>query len=250
VLPWQQLGESQALPGQHESPALPQVTQTPLLQVVRAAVHAPALGFAPQQGRPGPPQVPQVPALHLSPPMLEQLAPAARQMPEMQHPPPSQVLAAQQGSPGWPQAGAPLPPVPRAPPTAARPTVPAMPPPPRPAASASWMLTSVSLPCEASPLPPPGLDPPHASGPAAPTSENTRKPMPLHITRVPLRPAMLHPRRWKIHGRQWAVPGQTTTRTVSDTPGFRWMRAERLPPSAAGRAEVGEAGGAWVMLRR
>jgi hypothetical protein len=166
----------------------------PPLQVVRGAVHEPAPGLAPQQSWPGPPQVPQVPALHVSPPMLAQLAPAARQMPKTQHPPLSQLLPAQHAKPGCPHGDV-LPPVPwTPPPTPAEPPAPAKPPPPRPAESVGPMLTSAnSLPCEPSPLPPPWLDPPHAPRPDAPAIDNIRKPIPLGVMRVLLWPAILRP---------------------------------------------------------
>jgi hypothetical protein len=183
MLPQQQAGESHMLPGQQEPPELPQATQMPPVQVVRAAVQVPALGDAPQQGWPGPPQVPQVPALHLSPPMLEQLAPAARQSPFTQHPPPLQTLAAQHANPGSPHAGETPPSVPRTP---ATPPVPTSPPAPVETASPTWMLTSMVCAPSALPPPPAPFDPPQPcmNKPDAPAIHSTlaRKRMPLEVT--------------------------------------------------------------------
>jgi hypothetical protein len=92
-------------PAQQGKPAWPQVAQVPLLQVVPGAVHIPVLGLGPQHRKPGPPQVPHAPAVHTptSVPATVQVAPAARQIPETQHPPPLQPLPGQHTWPGSPQ---------------------------------------------------------------------------------------------------------------------------------------------------
>jgi hypothetical protein len=98
--------------------------QLPELQVVLGAVHAPVPELVAQHDRPGPPQLPQIPALQMPSPKPEQSPPLAMQIPETQHPPPLQPLPTQHGVPGSPQAATlppslppcPAPPVPKMPP--------------------------------------------------------------------------------------------------------------------------------------
>ncbi len=81
-------------------PRWPQAVHFPALQVVLGAVHAPLAGLDPQQGRPGPPQLPQLPAEQTPSPRPTQVAPALMQIPATQHPPPSQLLPSQHTVPG------------------------------------------------------------------------------------------------------------------------------------------------------
>jgi hypothetical protein len=90
-------------PEQHARPRSPHLAQVPLLRLVSADVHEPAFGSAPQQGRPGPPQVPQAPALQTPPPSPTQIPPWAMQIPDTHKPPPLQALPEQQAKPGSPQ---------------------------------------------------------------------------------------------------------------------------------------------------
>lgn len=65
-----------------------------------------------QHGKPGPPQVPQVPALQVPPPAPTQVLPTAMQIPDTQQPPALQLLPSQQGVPGCPHVGESEPPFP------------------------------------------------------------------------------------------------------------------------------------------
>jgi hypothetical protein len=118
-------------PAQQAPPSSPHLAQMPLVQRVPGAVH-PVFGSVPQQGRPGPPQVPHTPALHTPPPRLAHTPPSDMQMPDTQQPPPAQEFPVQHGKPGWPQIAL-LPPVPGATPPSttpplAAPPLPTMPP--------------------------------------------------------------------------------------------------------------------------
>jgi hypothetical protein len=98
-------------PAQHAWPSSPHLAQVPLLHFVLAAVHEPVFASAPQQGRPGPPQVPQAPALQTPPPSPTQVPPWVMQMPATQQPPLLQALPAQHAKPASPQVAV-VPPVP------------------------------------------------------------------------------------------------------------------------------------------
>jgi hypothetical protein len=79
------------------------------VQVVPGAVHIEDPLLVLQQGRPGPPQLPQVPAWQMPSPKPTHVVPAFMQMPETQQPPPLQPLPSQHVMPGVPQVGLALP---------------------------------------------------------------------------------------------------------------------------------------------
>ncbi len=85
---------------QQGEPRSPHLVQLPALHEVPGAVQTPAAGFVPQQGNPGPPQLPHEPAAQMPPPSPTQVPPAAMQMPDTQQPPPSQPLPSQHCMPG------------------------------------------------------------------------------------------------------------------------------------------------------
>ena len=163
-------------------PRSPHLAQVPPLHRVCEAVHSPALGFAPQQGMPGPPQDPQAPLLQVPPPRPTQLPPGAMQMLLTQQPPPEHCFPSQQLVPGRPHVAeppfppwapppvppSPMPPlpiaVPPAPPSPAKPPAPPLP----GCTGASSSATPPSL-VDASIL----LDPPQPD----PTRTATTKPM-------------------------------------------------------------------------
>jgi hypothetical protein len=88
---------------QHAKPKVPHLAQVPPLHLVSAAVQTPPAGVDPQQGWPGPPQLPHEPSLQMPLPNPTQGPPGDRQIPETQHAPPPQELPSQQGMPGLPQ---------------------------------------------------------------------------------------------------------------------------------------------------
>jgi hypothetical protein len=173
---------------QQGPPRSPHLAQVPEVHLVPGDVHVP-LVLDPQHGKPGPPQVPQAPALHVPPPRFTQVPPTAMQIPETQHPPPLHVLASQHGVPGSPQRPGPVPPDPGAPPK--DPPLPGRPPPlpstpPLPGRAPSSSVAASGR-----------LDfPPHPWDAATPTPPRkktaTRKPRPLDVTYVLLRTRTTH----------------------------------------------------------
>src|SRR5207302_365475 len=102
------------LPGQQACPGAPHCAHAPLVQVapfwhIAPSARQPPLSQQPplqvllvQQAWPLPPQVPQLPFMHV-PPTVGQVEPDPVQTLLTQQPPEAQLLAAQQASPGSPQ---------------------------------------------------------------------------------------------------------------------------------------------------
>jgi hypothetical protein len=204
---WQSVPDAQVgAVGQQSSAGPPQGTQMEdaVPQVVLGAEQSPPA----QQGKVRPPQLPQAPLLHVPPPAIGQVAPAAVHTPPTQQPPWAQPFPAQHASPARPQgpASTVAPSLEVGPSVVVLPPVPvAAPPPAAPAASPPGPPVPVRTACR----------PPHPSVAPAPATkrsspaDNQNPPRPFRTTS--LLPAADC---WTS-----SVPGP---RSATDAPGGVW----------------------------